>query len=77
MFPFKGRLTTAMYSLLKRCFGPVHFSQVVISSQTDHVAGGPPHRAEHWALKPTSTRAVNNRCHAVDTWQVATQHCTG
>lgn len=38
---------------------------------------GPPHRAEHWGLKPTSARAFNNRCHAVDTWQVATQHFTG
>lgn len=38
---------------------------------------GPPQRAERWGLKPTSTRAFNNRCHAVDTWQVATQHFTG
>lgn len=38
---------------------------------------GPPNRAEHWGLRPTSTKAFNNRCHAVDTWQVATQHFAG
>lgn len=35
------------------------------------------HRTDRWGLRPTPNQAFNNRCRAVDTWQVATQHFTG